>query len=91
MVGSAHPTGYGFLTLTPSMQPSIAAFIGRSKNLFEGAQRVSFFAPMKARSAGKSRSDPIVGWPFLWFRFFWPHKRNEHAASARKKVKQLDG
>jgi len=42
-VGSAHPTGYGFLTLTPSMQPSIAAFIGRSKNLFEGAQRVSFF------------------------------------------------
>jgi|AMFO01.1.fsa_nt_gi hypothetical protein len=70
------------LTLVPSMQPSIAAFIGLSKNLFERSEFI--FAPMKVRSAGTSRSDQIVGWPFLWFRFFWPLKRNEHAASAGK-------
>ncbi len=50
------------LSLTPSMQLSIAAFIGLSKNLFGRSEFI--FAPMK------SRSDPIVGWPFLWFRFF---------------------
>ncbi len=68
----AVPTLLGARTLTfvPSMQPSIAAFIGLSKNLFERSEFI--FAPMKARSAGKSRSDLIVGWPFLWFRFFWP-------------------
>jgi hypothetical protein len=47
------------------MQPSIAAFIGSSKNLFERSEFI--FAPMKARSAEQSRSDQIVGWPFLWF------------------------
>jgi hypothetical protein len=41
------------------MQPSIAAFIGLSKNLFERSEFI--FAPMKARSAGKSRSDQIEG------------------------------
>jgi len=71
-----------WLTLIPSMQLSIAAFIGLSKNLFERSEFI--FAPMKARSAGESLSDPIVGCPFFWFCFLWASKENEHAASAGK-------
>ena len=76
----AVPTLRG-LTFAPSMQPSIAAFIGSSKNLFERSEFI--FAPMKARSAGKSRSDLIVGCPFFWFRFLWASKENDETAGSR--------
>jgi hypothetical protein len=54
------PEGRG----TGMCRVSIAAFIGESECLFERSEFA--FAPMKARSAGESRSDQIVGGPFFW-------------------------
>ena len=71
------------LTFAPSMQPSIAAFIGLSKNLFERSEFI--FAPMKARSAGKSHSDQIVGWPFFWLLFFGHSKKSDSQPSDKNK------
>jgi hypothetical protein len=36
------------------------------------------------------RRGVTVGWPFLWFRFFWPPKRNEPVAFRRNEDKQLE-
>jgi hypothetical protein len=73
------------------MQPSIAAFIGLSKNcLRERSERVYFCANEgeKRREPAKRANRRVA---FLLVPFLWPLKEKTHAASARKKAIQLNG
>jgi hypothetical protein len=65
------------------MQSSIAAFIGLSEHLFERSEFV--FAPMKARSAGQSRSDQVVGCRFFWLLFFGQAKKSDSQPFSKNK------
>ncbi len=75
--------GLGFDLPLPSMQPSIAAFIGLSSPLSE---RSEFgWAPMKVGSAGYPRSGQIVGCTFFWLLFFGQSKKSNSQPFTKKR------
>ena len=79
-------------SLAPSSLAEHRRDFAKKRAVSEGAKR-----PSLARAQNpEERKGPHavrrgIGCAFFWFRFLCTSKENEHAASVRKKVKQLNG